>query len=324
MTAELGQRTARWAGVRSEFVDVQGMRVHMLRADAGPQAPPHAPTQLLLHGMGSTAAAWLDVLPALTAFGPVIAVDLPGAGRTVPANHRAARPGAHPQLLSALTTTLGLDRITVHGWSMGGLVAVLFAAAAPQRERVERLVLVDPPLPGPLGTFGALAWKTLGRFALFAGAPVARTVFRQMVRRMAARDQMPKSRPELIGGDLSRMSPEITALLEDERRWVMSQPWRIDGYVTQWAATASALFVQRRGPAQAVARVQAPTLVLWGDRDPLVERPMIDHLMAQRPDWTLHVFESVGHAPPLEIPDAYVEAVSHWSDTTAPRNNEAT
>lgn len=322
MTADLSQRAARWAGIRSEFVDVQGIRVHVLRADAGPAAPPHAPTQLLLHGMGSTASGWLDVIPGLTALGPVIAVDLPGAGRTVPPNHRAARPQAHAGLLSGLIAALGLDRIVVHGWSMGGLVAVLFAAGQPQC--VERLVLVDPGLPGPLGTLGVLGWQTLGRFVLFAGAPVARMVSRRIMRRMAARDQMPRSRPELLGGDLSRMSPEITALIDDERRWVMSQPWRIDGYVTQWAATMSALFVRRRDAAHAVARVQAPTLVLWGDRDPLIERPMVDHLITQRPDWTLHVFENVGHAPPLEVPDAYVEVISRWSGITAPRINEAT
>jgi pimeloyl-ACP methyl ester carboxylesterase len=260
-------------------------------------------------------------MPGLTAFGPVIAVDLPGAGRTVPPSHRAARPEAHAALLSGLAAALGLDRSVVHGWSMGGLVAVLFAARQPQR--VERLVLTSPPLPGPLGPLGVLGWQTLGRFVLFAGAPVGRVAARRVMRRMDARGQSPKARPELIGGDLSRMSPEIAALLEEERRSMMSQPWRIDGYVTQWAATASALFVRRRGPAQAVARVHAPTLVLWGDGDGLIGRPMIDRLMAQRPDWTLHVFEAAGHAPQLEVPEAYVEVVSHWLDT-APRINEAT
>jgi pimeloyl-ACP methyl ester carboxylesterase len=318
--ADLGRRAARWAGIRSEFVDVRGVRVHLLRADADPAAPPHAPTQLLLHGMGSTAIAWLDVMPGLAAFGPVIAVDLPGAGRTIPPHHRAARPDAHAPLVSALTATLGLDRITVHGWSMGALVAVLFAAAAPTR--VERLVLTSPPLPGPLGPLGALGWNTLGRFVLFAGAPIARMAFRQVARRMAARDDLPKTRPELIGGDLSRMSPELAALLEEERRWVITQPWRIDGYVTQWAATASSLFVRRRRAAEAVAGVHAPTLVLWGDRDGLIERRMIDHLLSRRPDWKLHVFESVGHAAPIEAPGAYVEAVARWSG--AARTSEGT
>jgi pimeloyl-ACP methyl ester carboxylesterase len=322
VTADLAQRAARWAGIRSEFIAVRGIRVHLLRADAGPAAPPHAPTQLLLHGLGSAAGAWLDVIPGLTAFGPVIAVDLPGAGRTVPPHRRAARPEAHAPLLSALTATLGLDHVTVHGWSMGALVAVLLAAAEPHR--VGRLVLTSPPLPGPLGPLGVLGWSTLGRFVLFAGAPVARMALRRVARRMAARDQLLKSRPELIGGDLTRMSPEIFALLEEDRRWAMSQPWRIDGSVTQWVAATSTLFVRRRRAAQVVARVRAPTLVLWGDGDGLIERGMIDRLMGQRPDWELHVFASVGHAAPIEVPEAYIEAVSRWLGAGVARVDEGT
>lgn len=312
MSEDLGERSQRWAGVRREFVDVRGIRVHLFRADAGPHAPPQAPTQLLLHGTGSTGAAWLDVMRPLTVLGPVIALDLPGAGRTVPSNRRAARPEAHARFLCAFTSILGLDRTVVHGWSMGGLVAVLFAQLQPQR--VERLVLVDPALPGPLDTMGALGWQTLGRFALFAGAPVARGLLQLLIHRMAATGRTPKARPDIIGGDLSRMSLEITALLAEERTWVMSQPWRLDGYVTQWAAITSAMYIRRRPVAEAIDRVTAPTLLLWGDGDPLIQRATIDHLIVRRPDWRLHIFETVGHAPPLEVPDAYVGIVSRWSD----------
>ena len=54
--------------------------------------------------------------------------------------------------------------MVVHGWSMGGLVSVLFAAGAPGR--VQRLVLVSPTLPGPMSPLGRLGWQTIGRLAL--------------------------------------------------------------------------------------------------------------------------------------------------------------
>jgi pimeloyl-ACP methyl ester carboxylesterase len=318
--ADLGDRSPRWAGIRSEFAHVEGIRVHLLRVDAAAVAPPDAPTHLLLHGIGSTAVAWLDVMGPLTRLGPVVAVDLPGAGRTVPPDHRAARPEAHARLLGPLVRALGLERTVVHGWSMGGLVAVRFARREPQH--VGRLVLANPGLPGPLGTFAILGWQTVGRLVLSAGAPVARWLLRFLVRRMAAKGTLPTSRPELIGGDLSRMSPEIAALLSEERVWVMSQPWRIDGYVTQWAATTSAMYVRRRPAADAVDHVTAPVLVLWGDDDPLVGRAVIDRVVARRPEWKLHVFPSVGHAPPLEVPDAYVDAVTRWSGDPVPAGGE--
>ena len=79
---------------------------------------------------------------------------------------------ASARFLRAFTGTLGLDRVVVHGWSIAGLVALLFADLAPKR--VERLVLVDPTLLGPLTARQALGWQTLGRLALIAGPPLAR------------------------------------------------------------------------------------------------------------------------------------------------------
>jgi pimeloyl-ACP methyl ester carboxylesterase len=130
---------------------------------------------------------------------------------------------------------------------------------------------------------------------------------------MTTTGRIPRSRPDLLGSDLSRMSPELTALLGEERMWAMSRPWRIDGYVTQWIASTSAMLVRRRPATEALDRLTAPTLLLWGDRDPLIERATIDRLIARRPDWKLHVFASVGHAVPLEVPEAYVDVVSRWS-----------
>ena len=184
-------------------------------------------------------------------------------------------------------------------------------------------MLVSPGLPGPLGALAVVGWQTVGRLVLFAGAPVARRLLRLAVRRMAARGTVLTSRPELIGGDLSRMSPEITALLTEERIWLMSQPWRIDGYVTQWVAMTSALHVRRRRIADVVDRVTAPALLLWGDDDPLIQRTTIDDLVARRPDWTLHVFPSVGHVPPLEVPGAYLDAVTRWMGGTVSGVGEA-
>jgi pimeloyl-ACP methyl ester carboxylesterase len=84
----------RWAGIRSEVVAVQGMDVHLLRADAAPDVAPEAPTQLFVHPMGATGALWLDVLGPLRAHGPVVAPDLPGAGQTRPLRRSRACRGA--------------------------------------------------------------------------------------------------------------------------------------------------------------------------------------------------------------------------------------
>ena len=67
-----------------------------------------------------------------------------------------------------------------------------------------------------------------------------------------------------------------------------------------------------------------PTLLLWGDQDPLIGRPVIDDLAARRPDWSLHVLESVGHLLPVEAADAYADVVgAWWRQVASPRRRPA-
>ena len=317
--ADWGERSPRWAGIRSEVVDVRGVAVHLVRADAAPGAPPDGSTQLLVHPMGASAVWWLDVLGPLTAHGPVVAPDLPGtvAGHTGLPHPNAARAQNNARFLRAFTDALGLDHVVVHGWSTGGLAALLFADVAPKR--VDRLVLVDATLPGPLTARQALGWQTLGRLALFAGPPIARGLLGVFGRRLidlklryADPAVLAAGRLDVAGGDLSRLSPEMAALWAEEFKQMRSRPGRLGGAVPAFASAVSAMYVPRRPVEQAIDRVAVPTLLLWGDQDPLIERAVIDDLIARRPDWNLHVFETVGHLVPLEVPDAYVDVVGRW------------
>ena len=69
---------------------------------------------------------------------------------------------------------------------------------------------------------------------------------------------------------------------------------------------------RHRAAGHAVQRIVAPTLVLWGDRDRLVARVVIDALALRRPDWDTTVLADVGHCPQMEQPQHYLEAVTEW------------
>ena len=315
-----GERSDRWAGVRSEAVDVQGVRVHLLRADPDPDAPRDAPAQLLVHPMGAGAWWWLELLRPLSAYGPVIAIDLPGSGRTPQPSRHAARAEACAQFLGDFSAELGLERVVVHGHSSGGLVSVLFADLAP--ERVERLVLANPPLPGdPDPPLQMLAWQTIGRVLLFVAPPLGRGLMQASLRFKAAAWQRwldNPADPQLLegfgryGGNPSRISPQILALMAEDINRYRSLPWRVDGAVNGLASAVAAMTVQQSAARAAMDRITAPTLLLWGDHDRMIPRVLIDQIIARRPDWDLHVFETVGHLLPWEAPDAYVEVVLQW------------
>ena len=145
MEQDGGERAERWSGIRSEIVDVAGTQVHLLRADG----PADGPTQLLIHGLGGSGTNWLEVMSGLSEVGPVVAPDLPGFGRTEPPTPRGSRVGSNLGFLKVFARTLGIDRADVHGNSMGGLLAVKLAAAAP--ELVDRLDGESPPSTTPDG-----------------------------------------------------------------------------------------------------------------------------------------------------------------------------
>jgi pimeloyl-ACP methyl ester carboxylesterase len=102
-----------------------------------------------------------------------------------------------------------------------------------------------------------------------------------------------------------------------------SQPRRWRDGIAAFASAVSAMYVDRRPVQDAIDRLTTPTLLLWGDQDPLIGRAVIDDLIARRPDWDLRVFEKVGHLPPLEIPQVYANTVGEWLVGHAAQHGDA-
>lgn len=310
-----GERAAPWSGIRSETVDVYGTKVHYLVTDQ--TRPSDVPVHLLVPNPANSASNWLDVLAELRAHAHAIAVDLPGtiAGHTALPNRRAASIETNVRFLRAFTDALELDQVVVHGWSAGGMVALLFADQTP--ERVVGLVLVAPALPGPLTDREASMWRTVGRAGLAVGAPIARVLLRVLGRRLRAWNLRVLDDPASIagsrwntGGDLTKMSAEVAGLMRDEMSAV--EPRRMESAVTVYASVMSLMLVGRAPVLDAMRRVAAPTLLVWGDEDRLCPRASIDDWTTQRPDWTLAVLHGVGHAPPFEAPADYARTVIDW------------
>jgi len=309
-----GRRAARWSGIRSETVDVHGTMVHYLVADQTRTS--EVPVHLLIPNPANGASNWLDVLAELRAHAHVIAVDLPGtiAGHTALPNRRSAGIESNALFLRDFTDALELDRVVVHGWSAGGTIALLFADQAP--ELVAGLVLVAPALPPPLSGRETRTWQTLGRAGLAVVAPVARVLLHVSGRRILAWNLRQLDDPASTagkwntGGDLTKMSAEITGLMRDEMSAV--EPTRMENAVTVYASLMSLILVRRRPVLDAMRRVAAPTLLVWGDEDHLAPRASIDDWTAQRPDWNVVTLHGVGHAPPLEVPTDYARTVIDW------------
>lgn len=106
---------------------------------------PSAPPLVLLHALGETSDSWTPLLPAFAQRYRVAAFDLRGHGAS-------DWPGTYSSALMcddviAAVDTLGFERFTLIGHSLGGAVALLIAARLV--DRVTRLVIEDvvPPYP---------------------------------------------------------------------------------------------------------------------------------------------------------------------------------
>ena len=301
-----GERSPRWAGITSEVVDLGGTRVHYLRAGAEVNGPTH----LLVHPMGMGSWSWMDVIRPLSARGLVIAPDLPGSGRSRPLRRGAGDTFAGALFLDDLTAALGLERIIVHGHSMGGLVGGLFAGRVP--DRVGRLVLTSAPLPGlPDPPRFPGAW----RVGLGAARPVADILVGALQRLKADawrrwaddRDNSKLgSALARIGTDAARISPELMLLAAEHygRPW---PGWRVEGAVDAAISVVRALTLDEAKTRAGLDAISAPTLVLWGADDRVFPQRLIDEVAAAHPNWSSRMVDGVGHLLPWESPESYVE-----------------
>jgi pimeloyl-ACP methyl ester carboxylesterase len=312
-----GERCDRWAGIRSEMADAGGHHIHLIRADAAPGVATGAPLQLLVHPLAAGAARWLDAIPPLRHHGAVLAPDLPGAvfGHTVAAGGIAApprTPAEHAHLLAALLDTVGAGPVVVHGWSHGALVALSLGAG--HRSLVQALVLADPALPPALSPAQARIWRWLAgpsltaieRLAPVAAALAAGAVLR--AKRRQIREGAPPRRADLTGGSLGRLSPETRALL-DEQVAAVTAPQLAAG-IAALAATMRELTVAPAATFAAIDGVRAPTVIVRGDRDPLLDEATVAAVLARQPTWADEVLAGAGHLAPVELPDDYAQAVA--------------
>ncbi|HEY2471325.1 MAG TPA: alpha/beta hydrolase [Terracidiphilus sp.] len=103
------------------------------------------PAVLLLHGYAENSDSWAPLAQDLMKDHTVIVPDLRGIGRSSkPAGGYDKRTQAGD--IRAVVTGLGYDRTFVVAHDIGNMVAYAYAATCP--EKVERLVVMDAPIPG--------------------------------------------------------------------------------------------------------------------------------------------------------------------------------
>ena len=273
----------------------RGLRVHYVRTGDG------APV-VLLHGWPGFWYDWRRVLPLLAGGADVVAPDLRGFGRSAWPDgppEVVSTPRALAADVSALLDHLRLDAAVVVGHDLGATVAQALARAAPARVRA--LVLCNPPYPG-IG---------LRRF----DPSVQPEFWYQHLHALPWAERLIGHDRETVRLYLAHFYDHWAGRKEAVRPREFD--WIVDAYARPGAMRASIAYYRARTAERLreatadppAARIAHPTVVVWGEADPVMRAAWSDRLPEYFADVTLRLLPGVGHFVPIEAPDEVVAAV---------------
>ena len=257
------------------------------------------PVLLLVHGLGGSYENWAEVIEPLARTHTVIAPDLPGHGTSAGAGDYSL--GALASSLRDLLFSLGKDRATIVGHSLGGGVAMQFAYQFP--EMVERLVLVSSGGLGPEVSFVLRAASLPGADPFIAvTADVGRRVGPLVGHALSAIGLRPNA-------DVAEVLRGYGTLVDPERRTAFLATVRaVIGVGGQRVAATDRLYL-----AEAV-----PVLIVWGAADRIIPASHGEDAHSHIPGSRLEVFEDVGHLPQIEAPLRFVLTLEKFLAETEP------
>ncbi len=261
----------------SDLIDVAGVTLHV--RDSGLTT---APAVILIHGFGASLHTWEPWVSALATDHRVIRFDLPGSGLSYPdptGNYTDARS---MQVMVALMDTLGVARASVIGHSIGGRIAWTFAATYP--ERVDKLVLVSPD------GFASPGFE-YGKPPHVPGS--------MKLMRYALPKFMLKMSLKPAYADANVLTDELTGRYFD---LLLGEGTR----EALLARTAQTILVE---PVPMLKRIQAPTLLVWGEQDAMIPFANSESYLKAIPTVARVSLNRVGHLPQEEAPTRSLSAV---------------
>ncbi len=259
------------------------------------------PMLMLVHGITNSSASWKPVLSLLERDFTVIAPDLLGHGDSDKPRGDYSL-GASASLLRDLMVALGHERATFAGHSLGGGIAMQIAYQFP--ERVERLVLVAS------GGLGREVTPVLRAVALPGAEYVLPLLTSEPLVSSGARVGGWIEKFGLrVGSDIGALARGLASLQDNEARRAFVHTARglidIGG---QRIDASDKLYLS----------AAVPTLIVWGDRDPVIPVGHAHSAHELMPGSRLRVFENAGHFPHQDEPAEFAAELTDFVSTTQP------
>lgn len=231
---------------------------------------------ILIHGLSRSGARdWAQVIPALAGSYDVYTVDLPGFGASDKGNHLYS-PSNYVRVLDALFGQRLKRPAILIGHSMGGVIALAYAAAYP--DRVRRLVVADVAGVLHRSVYGEFLGRAVAERAM-GDSPWHDALVKLII---SQAENLPAK------GVMSIEQPQV------RQRLLRGDPFAI-----------AALALVEHDLGRGLRAIQAPTLVVWTSDD-RVAPPRTGQVLASLiPGARLLVIGEGGHAPQLSQPERF-------------------
>lgn len=256
---------------------------------------------LYVHGLGGASTNWTDLGYLLADRFDGAALDLPGFGRSGPPVAGRYPLDVHARAVVAAAERLFDAPVHLLANSLGGAVAVRVAAERP--DLVRTLTLVSPALPDLRPRRGGdprLALLLVPVLGEWLAGRMARASPQARVRRLLA----------MCYADPSRVHPDRVAEAEEEVLRRTSLDYGDNALVGSLRGLVGAwLTVGARSLWRQAAAVRAPTLLVWGRQDRLVDVAVGRRAQRAMSAARLLVLDDAAHVAQLERPEAVAAAV---------------
>ena len=239
---------------------------------------PTGPPVVLIHGYTDSARDWVPVLPYLSKRFRLILVDIRGHGKS-------SKPECcYTRLDFAYDIKLLLDALSIRqadviGHSLGSIIAQTFAEYWP--ERTDRVVLVSSTGGRPPGSTAPPQFD-----------------FAAEIRKL--KDPIDPDSPFMIAW-WDSPTPVNPDFIRRQRQDSAAIPLKIWLAVLDQALPGATTYTDLQST---LPRLKAPTLLIWGSKDPLMEEPVRKTLRDALPGAQVKIFEGLGHNPFWEDPAA--------------------
>lgn len=270
----------KYADASSQFIPIMGMQVHArVEGNTEDRLP-----LVLIHGTSSSLHTWDSLLIRLKGEKKIIRMDLPGFGLTGPNPDRDYSIEFYNRFLDSFLIKIKIDSCILVGNSLGGSIA--WHQALNDSLRIKRLILIDAggyPRKNEKGNIG---------FKL-AAMPVIGPVLSKFTPQWLIRKSI-----EEVYADKSKITIPLINRYYDLLLREGNRQATLD------------IFRQHRKPdAEKIRSIKTPTLIIWGEKDQLIDVANASLFHQDITSNSLVVLPQSGHVPMEESPDEVAEAI---------------